>query len=1069
MAATSVFDVIQFYQPLLPIASPAFHSIDHAPVIGIALHPTRMEHPYLVENSDVIWQIDSRTGESRPFATAAGPRQLLFAGPQQDLFVLEQSSLARFNRDGRFQGRVPLAYPLDAVAYDGSADRLIGLSSALGELQLYDRSLQLSQRLALPQALVDPQDPRPLGMAVSPSDGSAWLYRVGGAQVSRVEISEFGSIQVHTLDLGPTVSIDTLTVTDIGRLLVSSAGVLKEFDDQGQPVAGARFDGLPGGAVLDVLHSFSGPDIQPGPGFNRIPWGGIEGTAFDDVNVNGQLDPDEPGRAGLTITLHRADDNRVVATAVTDALGRYHFDVQRDVAHYLRPENTPGWQPTTPDSIVPSLQGGQILSGINFGSYQPTTEPVDFGDAPASYGTLLVDNGARHVAHGPHMGPSHLLDAEADGQPSADALADDADGSDDEDGVTFPEPLITDSDMDMLGHAEIWIGQLFTSGPDIGLEAYIDAWIDFDQSGTYESDERLSNGSIRVVQTEFFHILFTIPAGTPAGSTYARFRITQHGGLGPTGPAQSGEVEDYQITIRAKPYAAFHASLRTFAVFGTGAADSLELGVNSLGQVELFSIVEHHHDDAPVQDPAAPAIQSSHSDGQRIAVPVFDAVTGKRLDPLGQGWPTVTSTRQVHALLGDGDDVFFAEGALLKRLTVDGELGRDTVILRGTVQRDLLDVANAEVIDLRSGGGNDRVKLRYHQALVADLDWNVNTGAGHDRVDMAIPPPDPDLPQDARLVQISVHGGGGNDNINAVLGVEPTPFLPSLLTEIDIEGGTGNDTVSVRGSVGAGAASGAPSGSSPPFDLPVISMGFNVDGGTGKDRLTVEAIVDDLLPLEIEVNLEGGAGGDVLTARAFLSDSIPAPMAKLVPITVGLHVDGGASRDRLTALASVSDSMAAEVVIDADGGAGRDRISATTFVVHDPLTMFGGMLPVRMDVNLDGGAGGDMLAVNGFVDPAMLVGFNPQPEPPILRVNADGGAGRDAFDAVFSLTAAPAEPLTKSAELEASLLGGLGDDAFRLLWDEAAWDVLAFVDGGLGSDSGVLAPGAEHESVEAAG
>ncbi len=38
-------------------------------------------------------------------------------------------------------------------------------------------------------------------------------------------------------------------------------------------------------------------------------------------------------------------------------------------------------------------------------------------------------------------------------------------------------------------------------------------------------------------------------SGTPLGDTYARFRLSSTGNLGPTGPAIDGEVEDYRIRI----------------------------------------------------------------------------------------------------------------------------------------------------------------------------------------------------------------------------------------------------------------------------------------------------------------------------------------------------------------------------------------------------------------------------------------------------------------------------------------------------------------------------------------
>src|SRR5690606_22189207 len=42
-----------------------------------------------------------------------------------------------------------------------------------------------------------------------------------------------------------------------------------------------------------------------------------------------------------------------------------------------------------------------------------------------------------------------------------------------------------------------------------------------------------------------------IPVSAAAGRTFARFRLSRDGGLGPTGAAPDGEVEDYSLTIFA--------------------------------------------------------------------------------------------------------------------------------------------------------------------------------------------------------------------------------------------------------------------------------------------------------------------------------------------------------------------------------------------------------------------------------------------------------------------------------------------------------------------------------------
>jgi hypothetical protein len=61
----------------------------------------------------------------------------------------------------------------------------------------------------------------------------------------------------------------------------------------------------------------------------------------------------------------------------------------------------------------------------------------DYGDAPATYETLLIDNGARHIPGRPEfgMGGGIEMDKEEDGVPRADALGDDNADADDEDGI----------------------------------------------------------------------------------------------------------------------------------------------------------------------------------------------------------------------------------------------------------------------------------------------------------------------------------------------------------------------------------------------------------------------------------------------------------------------------------------------------------------------------------------------------------------------------------------------------------------------------------------------------------
>jgi Ca2+-binding RTX toxin-like protein len=183
----------------------------------------------------------------------------------------------------------------------------------------------------------------------------------------------------------------------------------------------------------------------------------------------------------------------------------------------------------------------------------------DFGDLPDTYGTVLASNGARHIhAFGtPQLGAG--LDVETNGQPTADALGDDANVSDDEDGVVLPPGVIPGFSHSATVTASAAGGRL-------------DAWMDFDRSGTFEAGERIANGLPLAAGAN--DVTFSVPGTAVLGTTGARFRISTAGGLAPTGQAPDGEVEDYLASI---------VTLEAFcglapppgAIVGTAGADDL--------------------------------------------------------------------------------------------------------------------------------------------------------------------------------------------------------------------------------------------------------------------------------------------------------------------------------------------------------------------------------------------------------------------------------------------------------------------------------------------------------------
>jgi hypothetical protein len=171
----------------------------------------------------------------------------------------------------------------------------------------------------------------------------------------------------------------------------------------------------------------------------------------------------------------------------------------------------------------------------------------DFGDAPTGdfapgYPTLLVHAGARHVIRGPWLGnDDDKPDAEPDGQPDPDALGDDHDilygpANDDEDGAFIP-PLVRGAAADITVRVN-------------GGGGIVQVWIDFNGNQIWELSERIHNAFL---PDGTHNIPVTVPNTAVLGKTFARFRISSTGGLGPGGLAGDGEVEDHAVFIEEPP------------------------------------------------------------------------------------------------------------------------------------------------------------------------------------------------------------------------------------------------------------------------------------------------------------------------------------------------------------------------------------------------------------------------------------------------------------------------------------------------------------------------------------
>jgi hypothetical protein len=178
------------------------------------------------------------------------------------------------------------------------------------------------------------------------------------------------------------------------------------------------------------------------------------------------------------------------------------------------------------------MSTGDVTTSLSMAERRFDVLEIDYGDAPdPTYPTLLANNGASHLATGIMLGASR--DGELDGQPSVNADGDDASGTDDEDGVVFygsPVPS---------GSASVDV--------TVSASGILNAWVDFNQDGNW-SDGEEQIFTDQAVAAGVNALAFNIPAtASTAASPFARFRVDSSGGLGPTGQASDGEVEDHLV------------------------------------------------------------------------------------------------------------------------------------------------------------------------------------------------------------------------------------------------------------------------------------------------------------------------------------------------------------------------------------------------------------------------------------------------------------------------------------------------------------------------------------------
>ncbi|MEE8451772.1 MAG: Ig-like domain-containing protein [Thermoguttaceae bacterium] len=221
------------------------------------------------------------------------------------------------------------------------------------------------------------------------------------------------TITVHPVNDAPVAVEDHYTTYTNLPLSVPQPGVLQnDVDVDGDPLTATLVDPPSHGTVnLGIGEPISDGSFlyTPAPGFFGVDSftytasdgqsdsapakvtivvlaSGLSGTVFEDGNINGRLDPGEPGLQGWSVHLQEISPGDSKSTTQTDADGYYSF-VDLLWGTYLVSQTTQDGYTQIPRgsrySFVINVLAGQVVPAVDFGNVH-NRRPVALDDA---YGT----------------------------------------------------------------------------------------------------------------------------------------------------------------------------------------------------------------------------------------------------------------------------------------------------------------------------------------------------------------------------------------------------------------------------------------------------------------------------------------------------------------------------------------------------------------------------------------------------------------------------------------------------------------------------------------------------------
>ncbi|WP_157044456.1 GEVED domain-containing protein [Photobacterium sp. SKA34] len=297
-------------------------------------------------------------------------------------------------------------------------------------------------------------------------------------------------------------------------------------------------------------------------------WVGDRALSIDLVNSDGSkrtanavgIVPDQAGDGATVLTVIAFDinNNQIGSKTITEA--NTHNNNNINPALIITTADT-GGVPIHRIAYDNDRNSASVDAVIGAFIEDCYVNLLDYGDAPDSsvgmdnqdYRTSLADSGPSHTASLDLFIGSNETDSEADALGVDQLLAngDDLDANNDEDGITQIELVNTASEYSMPIEVT----------NTLGSDAYLYAWVDWDNNGRFDADEAVSDMPLTVSNGDTLARLTwsTLPSLSSGDTYYVRARISDVLLSGsPSGSDEDprsygassvGEVEDHLLTV----------------------------------------------------------------------------------------------------------------------------------------------------------------------------------------------------------------------------------------------------------------------------------------------------------------------------------------------------------------------------------------------------------------------------------------------------------------------------------------------------------------------------------------